>query len=193
MADQPAKDEKTEEATPRRLEEAREKGQVAFSAEIMSASTLISAGLAFLFVGMGLAGSAGSLVRTGLLDMGDLARVELDLGTFVGTVKAQAEHIVPTFLLFLAPMVLLTWLVGYAQVGLKLAPKAVSLDASKLHPQKGLQRMFSMRSVMRTGLATLKICLRTSYYKVCGRSHIPTYATLVILTLSLLSYGGIPI
>jgi flagellar biosynthetic protein FlhB len=47
--------------------------------------------------------------------------------------------------------------VGYGQVGFRLAPKAVSPDASKLDPIKGFQRLFSLRSWVRTGLSALKI------------------------------------
>ena len=60
MAEGPEKDEKTEEATARRLEEAREKGQVAFSTELMSATTLVAGLITFALAGPGLAEAAGS-------------------------------------------------------------------------------------------------------------------------------------
>ena len=46
MADEPDKEEKTEDATPRRREESREKGQVALSHEVASALMLLVALLA---------------------------------------------------------------------------------------------------------------------------------------------------
>ena len=55
MADGPEKDEKTEEATPKRLEEAREKGQVAFSTETMAGATLVGSALALMMAGPALA------------------------------------------------------------------------------------------------------------------------------------------
>tara|TARA_R110002096_G_scaffold46735_2_gene125028 strand:+ start:17816 stop:18910 length:1095 start_codon:yes stop_codon:yes gene_type:complete len=159
VADQTPKDEKTEEATARRMEESREKGQVAFSSEIMAATTLVSAVLAVLFMGGTLANSSALLLENGILEAGQMATMELDLDGVVTFMKTLSEHIVPSFLMFLAPMVLVTWIAAYAQIGLRFAPKAVTFDPGKLSPMKGFQRMFSMRSVVRTGLATLKILL----------------------------------
>ena len=44
MAEEQDKQQKTEEATPQRLREAREKGQVGMSTEAISASSLIAVG-----------------------------------------------------------------------------------------------------------------------------------------------------
>ena len=73
MPDQPEKDEKTETATLKRLDEARERGQVAFSSEVMVAATLVAGGLALLLVGRNLATAAGSLV----MESGDLMPIPL--------------------------------------------------------------------------------------------------------------------
>ena len=62
MADYEDKEQKTEEPTPRRLDEARDKGQVAISAELMAAIGLC-VGLAVLLFGGGLlARDTGGLV-----------------------------------------------------------------------------------------------------------------------------------
>ena len=58
MADNEDKEQKTEEATPRRREEAREKGQVAMSSEFMSAIGLC--------VGMAVLAVAGHKLATGV-------------------------------------------------------------------------------------------------------------------------------
>jgi flagellar biosynthetic protein FlhB len=48
---------------------------------------------------------------------------------------------------------------GYAQIGVRVTPKAVNMDLSKLSPIKGMKKVFSMRGVVRTGLAIGKITL----------------------------------
>ena len=50
MAEKPAQD-RTEEATPKRLEESREKGETAKSAELVSALLLLATMLYFYFAG----------------------------------------------------------------------------------------------------------------------------------------------
>ena len=64
MAEQSERDERTEEATPRRRQEAREKGQVAFSSELTAATMLLATGATFLALGGHLVGAAGGLVAS---------------------------------------------------------------------------------------------------------------------------------
>ena len=64
MADE-SNGEKTEEATPKKRDEAREKGQVAMSNEFVVALMLIAAIASFLLLGGGLAKSVGRLVVDG--------------------------------------------------------------------------------------------------------------------------------
>lgn len=54
--------ERTEEATPRRLQQAREKGQVARSKELASASVLIVGAIALMWFGESLARSLFSIM-----------------------------------------------------------------------------------------------------------------------------------
>lgn len=159
MAEGPEKDEKTEAATPRRFEEAREKGQVPFSTEIVAAATLFAAGLAALVAGPELAGASGLVLVRSLEDVGRNGTLELALPDAAGIVRATTTALLPTFLMFVLPILLVAVVAGYAQVGVRVTPKAVAFDPSKLHPAKGLQRTFSTRAVMRTLLAVLKILL----------------------------------
>ena len=56
------KDDKTEEATPRRRDEAREQGQVALSQDVIGAASLLVAVLALMFGGAQLAAATGALI-----------------------------------------------------------------------------------------------------------------------------------
>lgn len=159
MSDAPEKDEKTEDATPRRIEEAREKGQVAFSQEIMAAATLLAAILTALVVGPQLAGKTGLVLAQSLEGFGQAGVGELELPDAANIIRSTGTALIPLFLMFVLPILAVAFLAGYAQVGVRITPQAVTFDPSKLHPMKGLQRTFSTRAVMRTLMAILKILL----------------------------------
>lgn len=157
MADQPPRDEKTEEATPRRLEEARERGQVAFSSESMTAATLAAAVLTIVLAGGMLAEAAGRLVARAPAAVGALGPADLTGPDFAALVVRAAREVLPAFLVLVAPIFAIAVLVGYAQVGVRVTPKAVAADPTKLDPIQGLKRIFSPRAAVRTGLAAAKV------------------------------------
>lgn len=159
MAEQTPKDEKTEEATARRLDEARERGQVAFSSELMTGATLAAGGFALLLMGSALAHSSGGLVSRSFLLMGQLGTRNLGVPEFAQIFNGAARHVLPSFLGLVLPVVLMAILVGYSQIGIQLAPKAVAFDLGKLDPIQGLKKIFSAKAVMRTLMAGLKIVL----------------------------------
>ncbi len=158
MADAPDEQEKTEDATPRRLEEAREKGQVAFSTEIMSAATLMTALLAIGFAGAALTQAAGRIVVSGANDVAYLGREQLEATEFASLLRAAAQQVLPPVLMLVLPVAFVAALVGYSQVGgVRLTPKAIAPDPSKISPMAGAKRMVSPRSFVRTGLSALKL------------------------------------
>jgi len=149
--------EKTEAATPRRREEAREKGQVALSTELVAGLTLgIALGGALIFGGPAMK-ILGQLVRETLGELGSIGTMELDIGLAKALIRSAGNDGLRALMFFALPLLGAAILVGYSQVGFHIAPKAVACEPSKLNPVKGLQRMFSMRSVVRTGLAILKL------------------------------------
>ena len=77
MADFEDKDSKTEEATPRKRMDAREKGQVGFSSEIMSAVMLLATVGAGAVFGRELFEALGSSVTEHLLALRTAGTTEL--------------------------------------------------------------------------------------------------------------------
>ena len=71
--------------------------------------------------------------------------------------RASAEDGGMAVLMFAAPLFVLSLLVAFGQVGFQIAPKAIEMEPSKIDPIKGIGRLFSMRSLVRTGLALLKL------------------------------------
>ena len=153
MAEQGAQ-ERTEQATPKRLEDARRKGQVARSRELV---TLALVGTAI--AGAGLFGSSTidglqTIMRTsfapGTLPQGDM------LIPFLGARLYEG-------LLAMLPLLAATGVVaGLATLsvgGWIFSWEAVQIDWERLDPIKGLGRMFSIRALVELVKASLKFTL----------------------------------
>ena len=95
--------DKTEEATGKRLSDARNKGQVAMSSELVAGLMLAASIGSLLTLGKGLTGAAGGLLVTSFDTMAALAREELTAGDFsalmsnsvTGMVTALATLVMP--------------------------------------------------------------------------------------------------
>ena len=153
MAEQPDKQQKTEEATPQRRREAREKGQVALSTGAVSAMSLAAVAGSFLILGGFLAQAVGGLVATSIEGVGTKGLITLESDTAAALVTDSIRGISSEFFLVVVPALLVAALVGYGQAGLQFAPKAVSLDPAKINPAKGVKRLFSARSFVRATMA----------------------------------------
>ena len=145
MAEEDTGQEKTEEATPRRLERAREEGQVPRSRELSTAAILL-AGSASLF-------AFGNVLGSGLLGIGrnafrfDRAALQapdamlLELGAASSSALWMLAPV--SVLLLLAAVLGPAALGGWIFSARALAPKLERLD-----PVRGLERMFSLRSLV---------------------------------------------
>ena len=159
MAEETAKDEKTEDATPRKREEAREQGQVPISTELIAAMLLIAWMGAFMYAGGHLGDDLGRVVKAGIGRIATIGTGDITVTEAARILAGLGREGAATLGVFLGPMMLVGFLVGYGQVGFGITPRAVAVKLEKLDPIKGLGRLFSMRSVVRTGLASLKIAL----------------------------------
>lgn len=136
--------EKTEPASPRRLEKAREEGQVARSRELVT-FVMLATGLACLWsTGELMAGLLGGALRNGLqferASAFDASHMMVQAGTAV--VRAL-QALMPVLVLMLvaalvAPMLLGGWL---------LSAKSLAPNFSKLNPIAGISRMFSAETL----------------------------------------------
>jgi flagellar biosynthetic protein FlhB len=157
VAEDTSKDEKTEDATPKRREDAREEGQVAMSQEFVSA-LMLAAGIGALLLGGGRIGDTlGSVLRDTLQSLATLGTATLDTPELASLLRETVLDAAGVVVVLFLPVVGVGLVVGYAQIGFRISPKAVQPDPSKLDPIKGLKRLFSLRSWMRTGLSALKI------------------------------------
>ena len=136
--------EKTEPASARRLEQAREEGQVPQSREL-SAFCVLMAGAGTLWVaGSWLAQRIGGAVSRGLtFDRAAAFDTAALTATFLDLSWEALAAIAPLLLILVAAALAGPFMLG----GLNFSSKALALDWTRLDPLKGFGRMVSMQSV----------------------------------------------
>jgi flagellar biosynthetic protein FlhB len=141
VADAPDHDSKTEEATPRKLADARKKGDVAKSPDVAAALSLLGAAAVILMAGGWFATSmAEQLLPFIAAPHAMIGGLEAGAGVEIGARALWA--IAP----FLAAVMLATILGGaggnLAQSGLIFTGEKLKPDWSKVSPLKGFKRIF---------------------------------------------------
>ncbi len=145
--------EKTEQATPKRLEEARKKGQIARSKELNMAAIMI-AGAAFLAIGgPGLGEFFVDLLTSRLsFDALWLRNPDMMMVAFADAGLAALTAFAP----FLLLAVIAAILGGVALGGWSFSMSPMAPKFSKLDPIKGLKRVFGVRGLIETVKAIAK-------------------------------------
>ena len=137
--------EKTERATPKRLEEARKKGQVPRSADLSAAIvSLIGAGFLYLF-GAGAANEMLSVMRDGL------SVTSVDLMQSDVLLRHTADQFVHGFLAVVPLMgaLVLAAVAAPALIGgWNFSSEALAFKGERINPLAGIGRMFSVRSLV---------------------------------------------
>ncbi|MEG6520920.1 flagellar biosynthesis protein FlhB [Desulfotomaculum sp. 1211_IL3151] len=148
--------EKTEQATPRRLQEARRKGQVAKSADLNGSLLLLITGLFALLYKDNIITHMHayfySYFNNFVKNPGQDSHLPQLLIDFMLNVFAV---FVPFFIL----MLVVALGINIAQVGFMLAPEAIKPKFEKLNPLKGLKNMFSSRAMFELVKSLLKIII----------------------------------
>lgn len=178
MSEESNKQDKTEDATPRRREEAREQGQVALSAELMAATGLV-AGFAALMIGGGiLTQTTGGLVADTAFDLRSDVLQDLDTERVTALFRGLAEVTVIAVATLLVPLYIVITLTGFAQAGIRIAPKVLEWKPNKLNPTENAKKLFSMRSVVRTTTALLKILTIAATMSIVAWRELPNIVAL---------------
>lgn len=148
--------EKTEPASARRLQQAREEGQVPQSRELSTFLVTMTGVLSLWMLGSWMAGRMQAIVREGLRFERAAALDPQWMIHLLGALFGSA-------LLTLAPLfvaLLLAALAGPLMMGgFVFVPNALGLKLDRLNPISGLGRMFSMHGLAEMVKATLKATL----------------------------------
>jgi len=137
-------------------------------------SLMLCAGIAALIIGRDqIATVLGSSIFDSVSTLPDLGREELTVQNAASILREVVGSGVKLVAILFFPVVGVGALVSYGQVGFQVTPKGIAPDASKLDPIKGVKRLFSTRSWVRTGMSLLKIGAIASSMIAMAYLHIP--------------------
>lgn len=145
--------EKTEEATPRRLEKAREEGQVARSQELTTFALLMVAGAALWLLGSSFITNLMEILKRGLQIQPEalLDSASLPARLFQHAIDSLIAS-APLFAVFVVVAAIAPTLLS----GLLFTTKALMPDFKRLSPIQGFKRIFSMHGFVELVKAIVK-------------------------------------
>ena len=148
--------EKTEEASERRREDERRKGNVARSSELSTSGHLLTYAAIFYLLGATFVAAVGSMMVT------LLSTAHAHNGTR-SDVQAQFKSLAiwagDTVLPWMGAMVLAALAVNFAQVGFLIATEKLTPNPNLINPLTGLKKIFSIRSVVTLSLSLCKLTM----------------------------------
>ena len=127
--------EKTEPASPRRLEKAREDGQVPRSPELSTFAVLIAAGSGLWLMGGHLTGQLRSLMKEGMQVPRDIG---FDSSLLTERLFDQSLHALVALAPFLILMILAAVVAPMLLSGWLFTFKSLAPDFNRLNPVKGV-------------------------------------------------------
>ncbi len=180
--------ERTEEARPRQIEEAREKGMIPTSMEMNTAFVVLCGFLVLRFFGNNMLKGLEELTVETWRRIG---QTELS----VPVLQEGFLELVLRCAAILGPLALILMLVGvavnYAQVGPLLSFKIISPDFARLDPSKGFKQLFSKQGLMETLKSIMKMLMIGYVAFLTIRSEARGLNTLMLLDpRQLLIYSG---
>jgi flagellar biosynthetic protein FlhB len=170
--------EKTEKASPKRLEEAFKKGQIARSPEVQTVFVMAAALMALSFSGPDI---WKVLSNTMASTLGHLHDTPLSLDMMQGY-AASAMMVIAHCA---GPVVVATMigglLAGGIQTRFRVTPEALGVNWERLNPIEGFKRKFSTDTSVSTGLGIVKlsVILTLSYRVIKGILQDPIFHTSV--------------
>jgi flagellar biosynthetic protein FlhB len=154
MAESDDGQEKTEEPTQKRRDDARKDGKITTSTEVFVFSTLGVGTLMLLLGQSALPAIAGHWASGFVIDPGQ----SLDSLMILRTTSVF-WWVLASGLVIGVPMIVTVLIAQTGMGGLNFAPKALGVKAEKIDPLEGLKRMVSMKALVDLSKAVLKVTL----------------------------------
>ncbi len=146
--------EKSFDATPHRRQQAREKGQVAYSQDLGSAALLLVAAGLLWGLGARVVDATVELIQHNLGEPGYLTG---DRSLVVGEVQKVVQGIGIALLPMLLLLMLAAVMASVFQVGFLFVPERLVPDLGRLNPMAGVKRIVSLQGFARLGFGLLKV------------------------------------
>jgi len=146
--------EKTEEATPKKLRDARKKGQVAKSQDFASAFTFVVSIATTLFLSTYLYNQLSSYIVDTFRSISDVSGLE----DRIPAIMAQAIQVICNTSLPIAVLTTLIGLiVGFVIVGPLFSLESMKPDIKKLNPINNLKNLFKFKTIFELLKSIIKI------------------------------------
>jgi len=160
--------EKTEAPTPRRRQEAREKGQVARSNDLSSALLLLGGMVALRLLGPQIMDAFLTAFRRNLSVTDPSAFLSADVVSITASLGMVTLWAAGPLMLTLLVLALLS---NVLQIGLRFSSEPIQPKLDKLNPIQGFSRIFSTRTLVQFAINLLKLCVVTlvAYYAIRSR------------------------
>jgi len=145
--------ERTEDPSPKRLQDARERGQVPRSRELTTSAALIGGSVTLVAIGGSLATCLSQLLRHGLsIDPQKLRDPNTMLSSLGEASLSALTTLLPVFGALVGVILLSSLLLG----GWNFSTQALAPNFARLSPLSGIKRLFGMRGAAELGKALLK-------------------------------------
>lgn len=186
-------DDKTEEATPYKLQKEREKGNVAKSKDMASAMVLLMSMLLLYMLGDYMLESMGALT---------IRFLQTEIAGNPGNIPVPSQERIVALMyqwmiwsvIPMAPFLVLiligAMLAHVVQTGPMYAPEALKLDLTKLNPIAGFKRMFSLKSFMTLLMNMGKLLIVVVVVWLTLREEVPTSMVLARSSVGQMTWHG---
>ena len=155
MSENQDESQKTEEPTPRKLEEARKKGQVSNSKEVTSFAILLGGGATVV--------ASPRLIQPGLEACRGLIEGAANVSVDRSAVQSVLTDLLIAALLTAGPVFALLMFIGVAvnvaQSGFIFTAEPLKLELNRISPISGLKRLFSLKSIVELLKGVFKMAL----------------------------------
>jgi flagellar biosynthetic protein FlhB len=156
MAENDNSQERTEAATGKRKQEAREKGEIARSRELNTLLVMLVSGAGLLLLGGDLIHDLMEILRQNLVIERDaIFDISVMPHQFMQSIEAALIAMIPLLLLLMVVAILAPMVLG----GWSFSTKPLQPDLKKLNPVKGMGRVFSLKGLMELLKALAKFLL----------------------------------
>jgi flagellar biosynthetic protein FlhB len=179
-------EDKTEEASGRKLQQAREEGNVAKSADLPQALSLIGAVAVIAIQGPSICQTL-ALDLMPFLEHPEQLLNSLDGDGGVTIFRDLLLKILPPIIMIMGAALVLGIAGNVLQTGLMFTPKKLAPDFSKLNPLQGLQRLFAVDGLIQFAKTLLKLIVTVAIVwatlkdKVAGIVNLTGASPVVIL------------
>lgn len=148
--------DKTEEPTSYRLEEARKRGEVAKSADAVGTAVMMAFAATFAMAAGGVMLAFGNATRSTLLMSGRLPSLGSGFLAWIGAVYFPVwQALMPVVL----ALIIVAVVANVFQTGPVFSSHPIRPDFKRLNPAQTLKRLFSLRTVWELGKMLLKMAL----------------------------------